>query len=140
MGKNKYLFNNDEWIFMKNIYNHNYKRHLIVPPKWGPFAMIIKENGIEMSAPSGYPTVIGNFELTTGRWYYEIELIISKCGQFGWGLHSQSNNSNKGRGTGHDSKGWAFNGYKMQKCNGETNGFIDYGKEWKANDIVGFAL
>ena len=113
---------------------------LIVPTKpmnWGPFTMNIKEEGIEMYAPSGYPTVIGNYRLTQGKWYYEVHLIQTQCGQMGWGLHSQACHSAGGLGTGDCRKGWAYDGYRSRKWNKED---AAYGRKWAANDTIGFAI
>ena len=45
----------------------------------------------------------GNFKLTKGAWYFEVQLTAPRCGQLGWGRHDQANDSGGGLGTGDDS-------------------------------------
>eukprot|EP01084_Bolivina_argentea_P200063 342169_1 len=95
------------------------------------------ENVIHFSARGDYPTIMGNFRLFTGRFYYEIILKVAQCGQFGFGLHSQNLSSEKGIGTGDDSKGWAYDGDRAMKWHKDS---FNYGKKWKTGDVIGAAI
>ena len=151
-------------MFFRYLYVRQHKKNehknteitLISPNEWGEMDISYKEkkeeNEIEIrtkeksrfeiknkkSLSNPFATTIGNFELTAGKWYYEVIINSpSAFAQIGWGLYSQKNNDID-HGTGNDENGWSFNGNiaKILWHNKE----YEYGKQWKEGDIVGCAI
>eukprot|EP01084_Bolivina_argentea_P286251 491026_1 len=97
------------------------------------------KGGIECRAISSFPTLIANCKLSSGKWYYEIELInvIDGRGQFGWCTETQKCSSERRVGTGDTMKGWAYDGYNHIKCHDYMESLYGDPETWKNNDIIG---
>lgn len=75
--------------------------------------------------------------LTSGKWYYEVEVVTAGVMQVGWADHEFKGDSSNGDGVGDDKHSWAFDGCRQQKWNGDGS---DYGLSWKEGDVVGCLL
>eukprot|EP00942_MAST-04A_sp_MAST-4A-sp1_P011975 g11975.t1 len=82
---------------------------------------------------------LDNISLTSGKWYYEIEVIgdvSGSCPQFGWADEAFTSNG-QDNGIGDCKHSWGVDGDRKLKW---WNGDSAYGKEWKDGDRIGFAI
>ena len=78
-----------------------------------------------------------NVSLTSGVWYYEIQLITSGLIQIGWiDGHFQAS-SDQGEGVGDHVHSWSYDGNRQRRWN---SGSSTYGERWQSDDIIGCLL
>uniref|UniRef100_A0A0N4ZPH7 Ryanodine receptor 44F n=1 Tax=Parastrongyloides trichosuri TaxID=131310 RepID=A0A0N4ZPH7_PARTI len=74
-----------------------------------------------------------SYAVTSGKWYFEFEVLTNGFMRIGWAdisCHPETK-------VGSDDKSYAFDGYLGKKWH---QGAESYGKEWKIGDIVGCFL
>lgn len=91
---------------------------------------------------SGLPT--GGFSsvgtkgvlLTSGKWYYETELVTANCLQVGWADASFAGHcsADRGDGCGDGPSSWAFDGWRRYRWHSSAT---EWGCRWQEGDIVG---
>jgi hypothetical protein len=74
--------------------------------------------------------------LTSGKWYYEAEILTAGCLQIGWGDASFAGhcNSERGDGCGDGPSSWAFDGWRRYKWHSNAT---EWGCRWSEGDVVG---
>eukprot|EP01084_Bolivina_argentea_P231928 391019_1 len=97
---------------------------------------------IECISTSTFPTLIANCKLTSGKWYYEVQLkhVTKNGGQIGWCTERQICASKRRIGTGHTAHGWSYDGYYKKKYHDYMETAYGDVEEWKNNDIIGCYL
>eukprot|EP01084_Bolivina_argentea_P028110 52273_1 len=101
--------------------------------------------GSRVRAQSGFPSVRGNFNLTSGKWYYEALLHTAGCMQIGFassGFECNAQQQSGATGIGDDEHSWAYDGYRQKRWNAIVN-LLDsqsYGAKWKSGDVVGCSI
>ncbi|XP_013392082.1 ryanodine receptor [Lingula anatina] len=73
------------------------------------------------------------YAVTSGKWYYEFEVITPGYMRVGWTKVSCKPDAE----IGEDDKSYAFDGYMARKWH---NGSEAYGKTWQAGDVIGCML
>lgn len=73
------------------------------------------------------------YKVTSGKWYYEFEVLTDGFMKVGWMDISAMPDTRLGA----DEKSFGFDGYLTKKWH---QGAEQYGKEWKIGDIVGCFL
>ena len=73
------------------------------------------------------------YEVTEGRWYYEVEMLTAGSMRIGWAKTSMLPDSCLGS----DSSSYAFDGSLGLRCNGPCQA---YGKKWQKGDVLGCML
>ncbi len=87
---------------------------------------------------SGFPSVgLASACLSSGKWYYEVELLGNGCVQVGWVDMTYRGGSSDGDGVGDCARSWAYDGYRNLRWH---DGSTPYGRRWKTGDIVGCSL
>eukprot|EP00483_Globobulimina_turgida_P001569 UN01571 len=102
----------------------------------GRFQLQKVHSGYKITAISNFPTARANFNILSGKYYYEMHLNSEGLMQIGFADNRFSINpdSATGQGVGDDRHSWAFDGYREKKwCNGSAA----YGSKWSFGDIVG---
>eukprot|EP01083_Nonionella_stella_P159539 520531_1 len=97
------------------------------------------KSGVTVLALTGFPTVRGHFNLKSGTWYYEVELVTDQVIQIGFADVGFVADSANGKGIGDSRNSWAYDGWRQKKWNGDNS---RYGGDikWKTGDIVGCCL
>jgi len=74
--------------------------------------------------------------LTSGKWYYETELITANCLQVGWADASFAGHcsADRGDGVGDGPSSWAFDGWRRYRWHISAT---EWGCRWQQGDIVG---
>lgn len=102
-------------------------------------AIIIEGPPIEILAQRGAPTVVLKpLRQMQGKYYYECKIITDGYMQLGWADEMFKAFADEGKGCGDDAHSWAFDGMRCLKWH--LNNKVPYGKRWKAEDVVGFAV
>ena len=81
----------------------------MVPQDWGKMELVPSDTGITLNGTEGQSTAIGNYKLTSGKWYYEVEYIDAPYSYLGWARHDRESSTQP---TGADNKGlslWTTN-------------------------------
>ncbi|XP_055878934.1 ryanodine receptor 2-like isoform X5 [Biomphalaria glabrata] len=73
------------------------------------------------------------YAVTSGKWYYEFEVVTTGYMKVGWSLVSAEPSSELGT----DGSSYAFDGYMARKW---YMGAESYGKTWSTGDVVGCLL
>jgi hypothetical protein len=90
------------------------------------------------SSDESFPSVgCRGFGVSSGKWYYEITLLSSKCIQLGWVDGEYTGDSRNGQGVGDDANSWAFDGWRVYLWHEVS---IDWGARWASGDVVGCAV
>lgn len=74
------------------------------------------------------------YGVTSGRWYYEVEILTEGCIKIGW----QTTGTPPQGDVGDHGTSWSFNGTREEKIHAGV--YESYGKLWKPGDIVGVFL
>ena len=72
--------------------------------------------------------------MSSGKWYYEVEILTPGSVKLGWALTEASPDSTLGG----DESSWAYDGFTEEKIYGGVND--SYGKKWSVGDTVGVFL
>ena len=77
--------------------------------------------------------------LTSGKWYYEAELLTAGCLQIGWadGSFAGHCQADKGDGCGDGPSSWAFDGWRRYRWHGIAT---EWGSRWQVGDIIGCSV
>ena len=77
--------------------------------------------------------------LTSGKWYYEAELLTAGCLQIGWadGSFAGHCHAEKGDGCGDGPSSWAFDGWRRYRWHGIAT---EWGSRWQVGDIIGCSV
>lgn len=96
-----------------------------------------KTFAIEGLSSGGFSSVgVKGVLLTSGKWYYEAELLTVGCLQIGWadGSFAGHCQAEKGDGCGDGPSSWAFDGWRRYKWHGIAT---EWGCRWQVGDVVG---
>uniref|UniRef100_A0A4D5R9V0 Ryanodine receptor 44F n=1 Tax=Scolopendra viridis TaxID=118503 RepID=A0A4D5R9V0_SCOVI len=74
------------------------------------------------------------YSVTSGKWYFEFEVLTAGPMKVGWARDSLP----PGIEIGNDENSWAFDGFNECKYYGGNN--ESYGKQWQVGDVVGLFL
>ncbi|KAL7489479.1 hypothetical protein ACHAW6_015106 [Cyclotella cf. meneghiniana] len=74
--------------------------------------------------------------LTSGKWYYEAEVLTAGCLQIGWADSSFAGHcqADRGDGCGDGPSSWAFDGWRRYRWHSTAT---EWGCRWSEGDIVG---
>ena len=72
--------------------------------------------------------------VTSGKWYYEVEILSPGSIKVGWALANSPPNSILGG----DDFSWGYDGATEEKTHGGVSD--SYGKKWQVGDVVGVFL
>ncbi|UYV64349.1 RYR2 [Cordylochernes scorpioides] len=75
------------------------------------------------------------YAVTSGKWYYEFEVLTSGPMKVGWATTSCPPSIAE---LGADDQSWAYDGYRAHKAHAGVK--ESYGKQWQVGDIVGCLL
>jgi ryanodine receptor 2 len=75
-----------------------------------------------------------HYAVTSGKWYFEFEVLTCGPMRVGWARADAS----PGQMLGSDESSWAFDGYNEEKVFGGSG--ESFGKQWVPGDIVGVFL
>ncbi|KAL8000657.1 putative regulator of chromosome condensation 1/beta-lactamase-inhibitor protein II [Plasmopara halstedii] len=95
---------------------------------------------LKIKAFKHFPTVKlnqVNICANSGLWYFEVAVFTNGLMQIGYVTEDFSADHLHGQGVGDSTNSWAFDGFRCKKWNVHSH---DYGKNWKANDVVGVLL
>ncbi len=76
---------------------------------------------------------------TSGKWYYEVELLSAGCLQIGWADgsfagHCQATDRRDGYGVGDGPSSWAYDGWRKYRWHTSAT---EWGCRWTEGDVVG---
>ena len=76
---------------------------------------------------------------TSGKWYYEVELLTAGCLQIGWadGSFAGHCQADRGDGVGDGPSSWAYDGWRRYKWHAVAT---EWGCRWQVGDIIGCAV
>jgi hypothetical protein len=87
---------------------------------------------------SGFPSVgCRGYHVTSGKWYYEVNLTTAGCMQFGWVDLAYEGAADQGQGVGDDVHSWAFDGWRKLKWHDLSS---SWGSKWSPGDVLGIAV
>ena len=74
--------------------------------------------------------------LTSGKWYYEANIVTAGCLQIGWADSSFAGHcqADRGDGCGDGVSSWAFDGWRRYKWHSNAT---EWGVRWSEGDVVG---
>eukprot|EP00804_Cyclotella_cryptica_P018743 CCRYP_007226-RB/>CCRYP_007226-RB protein AED:0.02 eAED:0.02 QI:214/0.83/0.84/1/1/1/13/1126/5186 len=74
--------------------------------------------------------------LTSGKWYYEAEVLTAGCLQIGWADSSFAGHcqADRGDGCGDGPSSWAFDGWRRYRWHSTAT---EWGCRWSEGDVVG---
>jgi hypothetical protein len=74
--------------------------------------------------------------LTSGKWYYEAEILTAGCLQIGWADSSFAGHcqADRGDGCGDGPSSWAFDGWRRYRWHSNAT---EWGCRWSEGDVVG---
>ncbi|XP_037915514.1 ryanodine receptor isoform X7 [Hermetia illucens] len=75
-----------------------------------------------------------NYAVTSGKWYFEFEVLTAGPMRVGWARAD----CHPGTMLGSDDSTWAFDGYNEEKVSGGAT--ESFGKQWGPGDVVGVFL
>ena len=87
---------------------------------------------------AGFSTVIGNVTVTSGRWFYQVQLNTRGLMQIGWCTAQHSPNSSSGDGCGDDAHSWSYDGMRLKKWHSGNHAYSS--TRWNVGDIVGCSI
>ncbi|ORY00767.1 SPRY-domain-containing protein [Basidiobolus meristosporus CBS 931.73] len=99
--------------------------------KWYPSGLEIRNDS------TSFESVRGTMCVSSGTWYYEVQLVTSGIMQIGWATKSSIFRPDEGVGVGDDDHSFAFDGCRKLAW---SSGYpIPYGSgdSWKEGDILG---
>lgn len=95
-------------------------------------------DGMRLTTRNGFPSAIGaGILLTSGKWYYEINIEGDGLGQLGWADLEFVGDSSYGRGCGDDKHSWGFDGNRVLWWHSAS---VRWGKRWYDGDVLGCAV
>lgn len=74
---------------------------------------------------------------STGKWYYEVELLTAGCLQIGWADGSFAGHCQADRGVGDGPSSWAYDGWRRYRWHATAT---EWGSRWQVGDIIGCAV
>ena len=74
--------------------------------------------------------------LTSGKWYYEANIVTAGCLQIGWADSSFAGHcqADRGDGCGDGVSSWAFDGWRRYKWHSNAT---EWGVRWSEGDVIG---
>jgi len=98
----------------------------------------IGPNGLEARCDaSSFESVRCTFSVSSGQWYYEVELITCGVMQIGWATKESKFLNHEGYGIGDDEHSQAYDGCRQLMWFNASCESQDKLPQWKAGDIVG---
>ena len=97
--------------------------------------------GIEFKCSTNYyTTLMGNFRLLKGKWYYEVKIGSSGNMGVGWCLYGKENTAkfDYNNPVGYNDKSWCFDGYSV--CKWHNKQTQPFGQKWNVGDIIGISI
>lgn len=102
-------------------------------------AIILEGPPIEIFAQRAAPTVVMKpLRQKQGRFYFECKTNTGGYMQLGWADESFRAVADEGKGCGDDAHSWAYDG--MRRLKWHNNMKEQYGRRWKAGDIISLAV
>lgn len=90
------------------------------------------------ASSSGFPSIgCRGYAVSSGKWYYELNLHTNGCIQVGWVDTSYEGKAENGQGVGDDGVSWAYDGWRKLLWH-ETSS--EWGAKWAVGDVVGCAV
>ncbi|OQR76636.1 RING finger and SPRY domain-containing protein 1-like [Tropilaelaps mercedesae] len=100
----------------------------------------ISPNGLEARGDaSSFESVRSTFEITSGCWYYEAQLVTAGIMQIGWATRDSKFFNHEGFGIGDDQYSIAYDGCRQLVWHNAQSTPIGH-NTWKPNDILGCLL
>ncbi|CAF2919893.1 unnamed protein product [Rotaria sp. Silwood2] len=88
-----------------------------------------------------FPTyVVDNVQVSEGKWYYCVKVLVSGVIQIGWATNGFAPSPDEGRGIGDDKYSWSYDGSRGTLYNDGEFHFTSDDIRWKANDICGCGI
>ena len=87
---------------------------------------------------AGFSTVVGNVTITSGRWFYQVQLNTRGLMQIGWCTAQHSPNSSTGDGCGDDAHSWSYDGMRLKKWHSGAHAYSS--TRWNVGDIIGCSI
>ena len=87
---------------------------------------------------AGFSTVIGNVTVTSGRWFYQVQLNTRGLMQIGWCTAQHSPNSSTGDGCGDDAHSWSYDGMRLKKWHSGAHAYSS--TRWNVGDVIGCSI
>ncbi|XP_055693636.1 ryanodine receptor [Lutzomyia longipalpis] len=110
-----------------------YGYNLDPPTGEGNEALLAEAQRLKFAAFRTY-RVEKNYAVTSGKWYFEFEVLTAGPMRVGWARAD----CNPGTMLGNDDSTWAFDGYNEEKVSGGST--ESFGKQWVPGDVVGVFL
>ncbi|CAG0896856.1 unnamed protein product, partial [Cyprideis torosa] len=101
--------------------------YILEPPAGGPASSSFSQDTRMYRAEKTYA-------VTSGKWYYEVEILTAGPMRVGWCCADMS----PGISIGWDDRSWGYDGYNEEK--GHAGSFESYGKQWQVGDVVGVMI
>lgn len=109
-------------------------------PMGGDVGTAFKHGLCELRGTSnfGTATTARTCRVTSGKWYYEVQLVTAGVAQLGWADSSFDADSAAGDGVGDHARSWAYDGSRERKWTaGDASAF---GRPWAKDDVIGCLL
>ena len=98
---------------------------------------LVVNDGGRIEPIGGFPSVtLEGVLLTSGRWYYEVEVLVYGCSQIGWVDVDFRPDSEYGSGVGDDKHSWAVDLHRLNVWHVDGKRF---GRHYRPGDVVGVA-
>lgn len=92
----------------------------------------------KLASLTGFSTFVANVGVTSGKFYYQVQLHTRGLLQIGWATAEHQPSAAEGQGVGDDQHSWAYDGMRLQRWHGAQEPYSS--RRWNTNDIVGCML